>query len=174
MDRIILVRYGGVPEVARFTADAPETFERGTRVVVNSHRGVELGTVLEQAPPVEDETHIAKTDSADQQHVLRKATEADEVRYAESRSECEGQFPEWCQRIKKWGLQLELIDLEWMLDRKKLILYVLTGQPTESANLAIRAAASGFETVEVQPVNAEGLVHAEPAGKTCGSGGCCH
>jgi len=174
MSRIVLVRYGGVPEVARFQADAPETFERGTRVVVNSHRGVELGTVLEQAPPMEEDAQQETADSSDQQHIMRRATEADEVCCAELRTECEGQFPKWCERIENWGLQLELIDLEWLLDKKKLILYVLIDQPSESANLAIRAAASGFETVEVQPVNAEGLVHAAPTGKTCGSGGCCH
>ena len=47
----ILVRYGAIPEVARFTHDLAEAPARDQRVVVNSHRGVELGTVLEELRP---------------------------------------------------------------------------------------------------------------------------
>ena len=71
-------------------------------------------------------------------------------------------------------LDLQLIDLEWTLDRTKLILYVLNERGPDCTKLALQAAAAGLGLVEVQPVDENGLVAVEPSGG-CGSGGCgCH
>jgi len=49
MSRTLLVRYGLIPEVARFRAADAGTWEHGRRVVVRTHRGVEVGTILQTA-----------------------------------------------------------------------------------------------------------------------------
>jgi len=69
----------------------------------------------------------------------------------------------------QWGLSLELIDLEWTLDRQKLILYVICDRGPDTTKLALQAAASGFGVVEVQPVSSTGLVTIPQS--SCGSGG---
>ncbi len=167
-----LVRYGTVPEVARFSfPSATDTLlPRAARVVVQTHRGPQLGTVLEQV-----RTRSA-TDEDSDFTILRVATTADE-RIARSLSErCETEFALWLERIVDWQLTLELIDLEWTLDGSKLILYVLTGRGPDTTNLALQAAAAGLGIIEVQPVSAEGLVAIPTSsGGGCGSGGCgCH
>ena len=69
------------------------------------------------------------------------------------------------------NVDVQLVDLEWTLDRGKLILYVLNERGPECTKLAIQAAAAGFGLIEVQPVSKDGLVDL-PKGGGCGSGGC--
>jgi cell fate regulator YaaT (PSP1 superfamily) len=158
-----LVRYGVVPEVAKCRSELSEPLARGEQVVVGTHRGEQLGTVLERvrsASPVE-------TESA----VLRRST-AEDVAAAEShRDRAHVEFPKWQARIAEWNLSLELLDLEWTLDGAKQILYVLTERGPESTQLALQAAAAGLGLIEVQPVTADGLAPVN-AGGGCGTGGC--
>jgi hypothetical protein len=92
----------------------------------------------------------------------------------ELRREAQAAYSDWHNRIAQWKLDLELIDLEWMLDRQKLVLYVLGGRGPDTTRLALQAAAAGLAVIEVQPVDDSGLV-AVPSRGGCGSGACgCH
>ena len=62
----------------------------------------------------------------------------------------------------------KISDLEWMLDRKKLILYVLNDRGPECTKLGLQAAAAGLGTVEVQPVGADGPLPVASLGGGCG------
>jgi cell fate regulator YaaT (PSP1 superfamily) len=180
MSQIILVRYGAVPEVARFAHDFDTPPARLERVIVNSHHGLQIGTTLENlraggsrslAP-----TGAEPPDETDpERRVLRRATPEDETRQAELRRDADESFATWQRRIQEWNLALELVDIEWTLDRQKLVLYVLGGRGAETTKLALQAAAAGLAVVEVQPVNAEGPIPVASGGGGCGSGGCgCH
>lgn len=162
---IYLIRYGTVPEVARFANASGEGPGRGTAVVVQTDRGLQLGTVLERLKPALD----GAKDSATDFQLIRTATDQDWQAAQELASECEDEFVRWCARISEWGLNLELVDLEWTLDRTKLILYVLCERGPDSTKLALQAAAGGFGVIEVQPVSATGLVTIPQS--SCGSGG---
>jgi cell fate regulator YaaT (PSP1 superfamily) len=168
MSQTLLIRYGTVPEVARFAYDLPEPPGRLEPVVINTHRGLELGTALETVR----QTGQGESDEP-AYHVLRRATPEDETRHAELKREAQSAFAEWQQRIRDWKLDLELLDLEWTLDRQKLVLYVLGGRSADTTKLALQAAAAGLAVIEVQPVNADGLVPLTAGGGGgCGSGGC--
>lgn len=160
-----LVRYGAVPEVARFEALTPAVFGRGAAVVVTSPRGVLLGTVLDQV-----RASVSDADIESDLQIERAATANDLAVARQRREEAEAEFPRWLERITTWGLQLELIDLEIALDGSKRILYVLTERGPETTKLALQAAAAGLGLIEVQPVSAEGLMIPETGGG-CGSGG---
>ena len=172
MSQTLLVRYGTVPEVARFSHDLPEPPARHERVVVYTHRGLELGTTLEAirpGPPGSAAQESADGEAEDSaQRVLRRASAEDEARHAELSREAQATFAEWQRRIDDWKLNLDLIDLEWTLDRQKLVLYVLGGRGPEATKLALQAAAAGLAVVEVQPVTADGPVPLPPAGGGCG------
>lgn len=158
-----LIRYGQVPEVARFLCELDAPLARMTPVVVTTHRGLQLGTTLE----------AVSTQSAEAPDfaVVRVATAADLAAGRDLQSRCEAEFGRWLQRIGEWELDLELIDLEWTLDGSKQILYVLTERGPATTNLALQAAAAGLGVIEVQPVSAEGLVTLPSSGGGCGSGG---
>jgi len=157
-----------VPEVARFASSADLELSRQQTVVVQTHRGLQLGMVLErvktQAEPATESDFT----------VIRVATPEDFASADVWRERAETDFPQWLARIAEWELELELIDVEWTLDGLKQILYVLTERGPATTNLALQAAAAGLGIIEVQPVSAEGLVTLPSAGG-CGTGGCgCH
>lgn len=162
-----LVRYGAVPEVLRCTWKGVPPLQRGVRVVLQTHRGRELGVVLEVVRPageLRDEVPPAA-------EILRIANAGDLQKEAALRELCRNEFPAWTQRIADWGLDLQLIDLEWTLDESRLILYVLNERGPECTKLALQAAAAGLGIIEVQPVSENGPV-VLPAGGGCGSCGC--
>lgn len=163
---IALIRYGLIAEVARFDASEQPHLDRGSRVVVETHRGCELGTVLD----IVRSTVMAE--DRPQLKVLRKATPADEATALDHRRSAPDECRAWDVRIGDWKLDLQLIDVEWTLDRSKLILYVLNERGPECTKLALQAAAAGLGLIEVQPVSQDGPVTLPPAGGGCGSGGC--
>ncbi len=169
----VLARYGAIPEVARFRIVPLESLKRETPVILRTHRGVELGTLLQD---VDDRYERISAEDADASCILRQATEDDLKRHNESRSDCDVQFDKWCQRIAGWNLKLQLVDLEWLMEPKKLVLYVLNERGPDCTKLALQAAAAGLGIIEVQPVDAQGMVQLETnTGGGCGSGGCgCH
>ena len=179
---VALVRYGVVPQVARFSVSkeiqeslAPRSVH-GVRVVVATDRGTETGLLLEIVSKA-----VASDDTALTGQLLRLSNSADEDELVVNRQKANGEFFDWQVRVSDWALELQLIDLEWTLDGQSLILYVLNGQNAETTRLALLAAAAGLGIVHVQPVEADGIVH-QPSGGGgggcgsggggCGSGGC--
>ena len=172
---VVLVRYGTIPEVARFESGSVGGLTRGRQVVVETHRGLQLGTYLEQLKPVhpaDRDPLLPETGDAALRPVLRVATDKDIDQAGSLSSKSQGEYGEWSQRIADWRLELELIDLEWTLDGEKLILYVLNDRGPDCTKLALQAAAAGLGHVEVQPVDTEGLVTQPTGGGGCGSCGC--
>ena len=160
---IVLVRYGAIPEVARFHWTPAATPQRGQTVVVSSHRGQMLGTVLEQVKQL--------TEDDIETEVLRVATNDDLKQNKELKAACAQEYSDWLERISRWNLELQLLDLEKTLDGAKKILYVLCDRGPDSTKLALQAAAEGLGIIEVQPVDTEGLVDIHGGGG-CGSGDC--
>jgi cell fate regulator YaaT (PSP1 superfamily) len=178
MSAELLVRYGVIPEVGRFPCPLEAAPPRGERVVLLTHRGEQVGVVLEKLPSrsstSSDEDTAAGDDSAEPSgpSVLRIATPEDRRTDEQLRTEAQAQFTQWQRQFVDWNLQLELLDLEWTLDRGKLVVYVLGGRGPDTTRLALLAAAAGQGPIEVQPVTADGLVPLERSGGGCGSGGC--
>ena len=164
----VLVRYGLVPQVARYDVadDLVDEVVRGSTVVVATDRGLEIGDVLELLP-------LSLTgDHESSGQILRLASDEDRRRQNDQLAAARSIFDDWAQRIDDWSLQLELIDIEQTLDDEpQLILYVLNDQNAETTRLALLAAAGGHGIVTVQPVSADGIVHGAGGGG-CGSGGC--
>lgn len=170
---IALVRYGTIPEVARFQSGSVAGLRRGTDVVVDTHRGLEIGTFLETVTSVHPADRDADVPAPGPARlIVRRCTDTDRSEAEALRREAELQFQSWTRRIAEWKLELELIDLEWTLDRSKLILYVLNERGPDCTKLALQAAAAGLGTIEVQPVSTDGLVAQPAGGGGCGTCGC--
>lgn len=163
MSAVYLVRYGAVPEVARFVAEQSLPASRGATVVVRTHRGLQLGTLLEEVR--------LTADAEASFELLRPAAGGDLAAARENSRHAEADFLDFSRRILQWGLELELIDVERTLDGEKRILYVLSDRGPDTTKLALQAAAAGLGIVEVQPVSAEGPVVLPAEGGGCGTGG---
>ncbi|QDT30869.1 MULTISPECIES: hypothetical protein [Thalassoglobus] len=163
---VALVRYGAVPEVARAGIPAELTIRRDDEVIVETHRGLEPGKVLELIkPPVEPGVEVVEPSF----QIQRLKTEADCQQEVILRERVQAEFDDWYQRIEDWGLDLQLIDIDWTLDGEKQILYVLNERGPECTKLALQAAAAGLGIIEVQPVGEDGPVAMPSSG---GGGGC--
>ena len=163
---VVLVRYGAIPEVARFSCTVDCT--RGDRVVVETHRGRLLGDVLSTvAPSVEPDTD--EPDPSGQ--VIRQAEPDDRIDEHAAGTAAASSFADWTSRIAEWNIEVELLEVEHSLDRTKTTLYVLCGRDAETTKLALQAAAAGLGIIDVQPVTADGVVPPAPSGGGCGSCG---
>jgi cell fate regulator YaaT (PSP1 superfamily) len=165
LNSLALVRYGRIPEVARCQFPGDLSLDRGQQVVVQTQRGLQVGTVLElvRRRPQDDAESVLF-------EVLRPATDDDRNAARVNESRLSQQFADWENRLVEWKLDLQLIDLEITLDAETLILYVLNDRGPECTKLALQAAAAGFGVIEVQPVSVDGPVKPSSGGG-CGSGG---
>jgi len=82
---IFLVRYGTVPEVARFANNSSEIPARGELVVVETDRGLQIGTVLERLKQNFDPANSVQPEFK----LLRSATESDRNAARDRSRECD-------------------------------------------------------------------------------------
>ena len=170
VQNLALIRFGAVPDVVRCDVSLLSEIRRGADVVLETDRGLELGVALEVLKP---SVEADAPSPAAHFNAIRVATPADAERYRALRQRSQAEFELWEQRITEWGLDLQVIDLEWTLDEKTLVLYVLNERGPECTKLALQAAAAGLGIVTVQPVTSDGpaRVPANASGG-CGTGGC--
>jgi len=165
--RVVLARYGSIPQVARFELpDGLPSVSRNTELIATTDRGEELVHVLEAVRPMGETTDAGVTGK-----VLRSANSDDLQLSGTRKRAADLDFVDWQQRVDNWGLQLQIIDLEYTLD-EQIILYVLNQQNAETTRMALLAAAAGLGVVHVQPVSSEGIIATGGGGGGCGSGGC--
>jgi hypothetical protein len=111
-----MVRYGIEPFLGRFQPDQPLGCQRGDRVVVHSHRGVELGTVLCEATA----GHAQFLSERRRGLLLRLATPADEDRAGSERL-----FDEACRVVEELRLPVEIVDIEVLFEPATVIVHAL-------------------------------------------------
>lgn len=92
--------------------------ETGMHAIVETARGVELGTVLIPPKFVEDEQVIQPL-----KPVLRIATDEDERIIEENREKEKEAFAICKEKILKHGLEMKLINAEYTFDNNKLLFY---------------------------------------------------
>lgn len=163
---IAIVRYGRVPEVARFGLPEGMTVSRGDLVVIASPRGEIVGEVLEQLRR-SPEPGVEQPDTTGA--VARFASDADLETNRQNSDAAASAYADWLQRITDWEIDVELLDIEFTLD-KRTTLYVLNGRDAEPTKLALRAVTEHLGLVDVQPVTADGVVPPQGGGGcgTCG------
>ena len=181
MGQSYLIRYGLARSIARFEAGPGlGPFERGRTLVVRSHRGVELGVVVAEAPASFDPT-------AGSAPILRDATAADLERGRAAEAARPAHFAA-CREVFAGGeWPLELIDTEPLLDEGRTVLHYLGPHRLDASgliaafrsrcNLDVVLEPAGLDLEESPPEpEAEdrgcGSCGSSSGGGGCGSGGC--
>jgi nitrite reductase (NADH) small subunit/3-phenylpropionate/trans-cinnamate dioxygenase ferredoxin subunit len=157
--RQFLVRFGAMGHVGKFCAAEPIGCDRGSRVVVQSSRGLEIGEVLMAAEP--DSSLMA--DQPDSGVLVREFTEDDTVKERLLR---EGQlraFEACRQLLTDRNVPVELVDAEQLFDGQTLIFYFLGDPPPALANVTAELAQEYETQVQFRPLGS-GL------GTSCGTG----
>ncbi len=165
-----LVRIGVLGHVGRFRSGEAARYDRGTRVVCRTERGLELGEVLAHVTP-------SSTECGGDGTLVRALTAEDElmlVRQEKNRAEAYGA----CERLlKKHNVGAALLDVEMLFDGGTLYFYFLGQIPTDVQPL-VDELAEAYEsqvkfrefTAAVEEGCGPGCGTDEAAG--CGDGGC--
>jgi cell fate regulator YaaT (PSP1 superfamily) len=119
-----LVRVGALGHVGRFTAVDAVRYPRGTRVIVRTSRGLEIGEVLN---PTEDAPARGQSDGS----ILRGMTVEDQLLEARLDKHRHQAFEACAARIRELKLPAALVDVEHLFDGRSLYFYFLGDAPPE-------------------------------------------
>ena len=117
MTRVVGIRFQKAGKIYYFDPSGFD-LETGMHAIVETARGVEMGTVLIPPKDVEDDQVIQPL-----KPVLRIATDEDE-KTVEKNKEKEKEAFEICkEKIQKHGLEMKLVNAEYTFDNNKLLFY---------------------------------------------------
>jgi cell fate regulator YaaT (PSP1 superfamily) len=117
MTKVVGVRFQKAGKIYYFDPCGLD-LETGMHAIVETARGMEIGTVLIPPKDVEDDKIIQPL-----KPVIRIATDEDE-KIAEKNKEKEKEAFEICkEKIQKHGLEMKLINAEYTFDNNKLLFY---------------------------------------------------
>ena len=117
MTRVVGIRFQKAGKIYYFDPCGFD-LETGMHAIVETARGVEMGTVLIPPKDVEDDKVIQPL-----KPVLRIATDEDE-KMVEKNKEKEKEAFEICkEKIQKHGLEMKLVNAEYTFDNNKLLFY---------------------------------------------------
>ena len=92
--------------------------KKGDKVIVETARGIECGTIVVANQEVVDEEVVAPL-----KNVIRKADEADLKQVEENKKKEVEAFKICLEKIKKHELEMKLIDVEYTFDNNKVLFY---------------------------------------------------
>jgi cell fate regulator YaaT (PSP1 superfamily) len=174
-----LVSYGLAGDFGRFRALTPLACRRGERVVVRSHRGMEIGAVLRAATP----QHAAFLPNTTLGQLLRIETPDDERQEEAMRERGCQLFAQGVELVQLLDLPLELLDVEVLLDGEHAVLHLLRWAECDvrpfiaklssalALHLQIADLAQPKEDEEAHGCGREGCGGEGGCG-SCGTGGC--
>ncbi|MCD8007070.1 MAG: stage 0 sporulation family protein [Oscillospiraceae bacterium] len=139
MTEIIGVRFKSVGKVYYFSPDGAE-IPVGTKVIVETARGVECGNVVLANKMVEDSEIVPPLKT-----IIRVATE-DDFKQIERNRIKEADAADICERkIAHYGLKMNLVDVECTFDNSKLLFYFTAENRVDFREL-VKDLASVFHT----------------------------
>ena len=117
MTRVIGVRFRPAGKIYYF---APGKFHirQGGKVIVETARGIEFGTVVAGPKEVKDEEVMQPLKS-----VIRIATEEDKRAEEKNREKEKEAFEICLEKIRKHNLDMKLINAEYTFDNNKVLFY---------------------------------------------------
>lgn len=168
MTRVIGVRFRPAGKIY-FFAPGKYNIHTGDKVIVETARGVEFGTVVTGQRDVEDDkiTQPLKP-------VIRIATQ-DDIRKEEKNREKEKEAFGIClEKIRKHGLEMKLIDAEYTFDNNKVLFYFTADGRIDFRQL-VKDLASIFKTrIELRQIGVRDETKILGGIGICGRCLCCH
>ena len=168
MVRVIGVRFRPAGKIY-FFAPGRHKVKNGDKVIVETARGVEFGSVVTGPKEVEDSriTQPLKP-------VIRIATEEDKNKEARNREKEKEAFAICLEKIRKHGLEMKLIDAEYTFDNNKVLFYFTADGRIDFREL-VKDLASVFRTrIELRQIGVRDETKIRGGIGICGRSLCCH
>lgn len=170
MKIIIGVRFRQAGKIYYFDpGKEKENITRGTRVIVETAKGVEMGTVV--LPPTEmpEEKIVAPLKG-----IVRLATKEDEDHEQKNREKEAEAFVICKQKIAKHKLEMKLIAAEYTFDRNKLLFYFTADGRIDFRQLVKDLAAIFKTRIELRQIGVRDETKILGGIGICGRQLCCH
>ena len=165
-----VVRYGQMRFLGEFTGMAGLEHPRGQRVVLRSDRGTELGEVLGPAT----ERTATFLENPYRGEILRAASPEDldlESKLPESR---EAGFAACREFIAKRRLQMDLIDVEMIFGRERIVFYYLSEKRVDFRDLVKDLARTLQTRIEMRQIGVRDEAKLLADYGDCGKPVCCN
>jgi cell fate regulator YaaT (PSP1 superfamily) len=170
MVQTYVVRYGRMRFLGEYTGLAGQQHPRGQRVVVRSDRGTEIGDVL---CPATDRT---KPFLPDRLHgeILRLVTAEDDDQVARIVKDRDSHFATCLELIAKRRLQMDLVDLEIIHGRERIVFYYLAEKRVDFRELVKDLARALRTRIEMRQIGVRDEAKLLADYGDCGKPVCCN
>lgn len=168
MIKVIGVRFRNAGKIYYF-APGKLTVKNGDQVIVETARGVEYGYVVLGSREIEDEKVVQPLKA-----VIRMANADDKQKEAANRKKEKDAFKICQEKIRKHGLEMKLIDVEYTFDNNKVLFYFTADGRIDFRDL-VKDLASVFKTrIELRQVGVRDETKVVGGIGICGRALCCH
>lgn len=168
MTKVIGVRFRTAGKVY-FFAPGNLKIQAGDKVIVETARGVEFGSVVIGVKEVENEKIMQPL-----KPVIRVATQEDVRKEAKNREKEKEAFRICLEKIHKHGLEMKLIDAEYTFDNNKVLFYFTADGRIDFREL-VKDLASVFRTrIELRQIGVRDETKIRGGIGICGRPLCCH
>ncbi len=167
MSKVVGVRFRKAGKIYYFDPGQLE-LKAGQKVVVETSRGLELGDVVLESKKVDDDEIVPPL-----RLVRRIATESDKNQISENKRKEEEAYKVCQEKIKKYGLTMKLVDVEYTFDHNKIIFYFTAENRVDFREL-VRDLAAVFRTrIELRQIGVRDEAKIVGGMGPCGRGLCC-
>lgn len=168
MTRVIGVRFRPAGKIYYF---APGKFHirQGDKVIVETARGVEFGSVVIEPKEIKDEEVMQPLKS-----VIRIATEEDKRAEEKNREKEKEAFKICLEKIRKHNLDMKLINAEYTFDNNKVLFYFTADGRIDFRELVKDLAAVFRTRIELRQIGVRDETKIRGGIGICGRPLCCH
>lgn len=168
MTKVIGVRFRQAGKIYYFSPGKLE-INKGDKIIVETARGVEYGSVVMGIKEVEDDeiTQPLKP-------VIRVATEEDKRTEENNRQKEKEAFRICLEKIRKHGLEMKLIDAEYTFDNNKVLFYFTADGRIDFRDLVKDLAAVFRTRIELRQIGVRDETKIRGGIGICGRALCCH
>ena len=166
--KIVGVRFRNAGKVYYFDP-VKLKIETGNHVIVETARGVEMGTVILGPKSVEDDQVVQPL-----KPVIRIATEADEKTVEKNREKEKEAYKICLEKIAKHKLDMKLVDAEYTFDNNKLLFYFTADGRIDFRELVKDLAAVFRTRIELRQIGVRDETKILGGVGICGRALCCH
>ena len=168
MTKIYCLRFRTAGKIYYFDP-ADFDLDMAMHVIVETARGIEMGTVLIPPKEVDDDQVVSPLKS-----VIRVATDEDEKTVERNKEKEKEAFKTCQEKIRKHKLDMKLIDAEYTFDNNKVLFYFTADGRVDFREL-VKDLAAVFKTrIELRQVGVRDETKIVGGIGICGRDLCCH
>ena len=167
MVKVVGIRFRNAGKIYYFGPGKLQ-LKAGMHAIVETARGVEMGTVMTDPREVSEESVVQPL-----KPVIRIATEQDEKQAEKNRQKEKEAFKICLEKIRKHGLEMKLIDVEYTFDGNKILFYFTADGRIDFRELVKDLAAVFRTRIELRQIGVRDETKIRGGIGICGRPLCC-